>query len=156
MPAAPATQPRPTSGIRFTSGRSPTWAAIRDSSDGTASPVTVAEITRSTSLGVSPAALRASTSAREPSSTACSMKRSLAWPKSREPGVLVERQHVCRCSHAGVGVEAPQQPLVEAAAVTNPGEGVGDVLLGVAVARKRAADGQDPHVGSSLLVRGSG
>ena len=46
------------------------------------------EMTRSTSLGVRSAALSASASARAPSSTACSMNRSLAWPKSRELGVL--------------------------------------------------------------------
>ena len=59
-----------------------TRAAIRASSDGTARPVTVAVMIRSTSDGVRSAALRASTRARAPSSTACSMKRSLVCPKS--------------------------------------------------------------------------
>jgi hypothetical protein len=81
MPAAPATQPSPTRGTRLTSGRSPTTAAIRASSEGTASPVTVAEMIMSTSVGVRSAALSASWSARAPSSTACSMNRSLAWVK---------------------------------------------------------------------------
>ena len=53
---------------------------------------------------------------------------------------------MCRCSTPGVGVEAAQQPLVEAAVGDDHvGEGVGDLLLRVAVAGKRAADGQDPH-----------
>lgn len=45
-PAAPATQPRPDSGMRFTSWRSPTRVASRASRVGTASPVTVVEIQR--------------------------------------------------------------------------------------------------------------
>src|SRR6476661_8516276 len=98
MPAAPATHPSPTSGIRRTSSRSPTWAAMRASSEGTASPVTVAVTTRSTSDGVRSAALSASTSAREPSSTACSMKRSLACPKSPSPAYSSRGRTVCRRS----------------------------------------------------------
>ncbi len=85
MPAAPATQPSPTIGTRRTSGRSPISEAIRASSDGTASPVTVADTIRSTSVGVRSAALSASTTARAPSSTACAMKRSLAWVKPSSP-----------------------------------------------------------------------
>src|SRR6478609_247244 len=90
MPAAPATQPSPTSGIRRTSSRRPTWAAMRASSEGTASPVTVAVTTRSTSDGVRSAALSASTSAREPSSTACS--------KSPSPAYSSRGRTVCRRS----------------------------------------------------------
>ena len=81
MPAAPATQPSPTSGTRLTSGRRPMSEAILASSVGTASPVTVAHMMTSTSVGVSPASLSASSRARAPSSTACTMKRSLASVK---------------------------------------------------------------------------
>ena len=88
-------------------------AAIRASREGTARPVTVVETIRSTSAGVRPAALRASHDACAPSSTATSMKWSLAWPKSREPGVLLQRQHQVPLLDPGVGVEPPQQPLVE-------------------------------------------
>ena len=71
---------------------------MRASSEGTASPVTVAVTTRSTSDGVRSAALSASTSAREPSSTACSMKRSLACPKSPSPAYWSSGRTVCRRS----------------------------------------------------------
>ena len=98
MPAAPATQPRPNSGTRFTSGRSPTRAAIRASRDGTARPVTVAETIRSTSVGVRSAALSASCSARAPSSTACSMNRSLAVVKPSSSPYCSRGSTVCRNS----------------------------------------------------------
>ena len=57
-PAAPATQPSPNSGSRFTSGRSPIRLARRASSDGTLSPVTVVEMMRSTSSGLQPRLLQ--------------------------------------------------------------------------------------------------
>ncbi len=41
VPAAPATQPSPKMGVRFTSGRSPSRFTRRASSEGVAMPVTV-------------------------------------------------------------------------------------------------------------------
>ena len=87
---------------------------MRASREGTARPVTVAEMIRSTSAGVSPAALRASTTACAPSSTAASMNASLASPKSASVAVLLQRQRQVPVPHAGVGVQPPQQPLVDA------------------------------------------
>ena len=49
-------------------------------------PVTVVEKIASTSPGCRPASSRAADSASQPSSTACSMNRSLAAPKSVSPG----------------------------------------------------------------------
>lgn len=71
-PAAPATQPRPNSGTRLTSGRSPTRVASRASNVGTASPVTVVEKTMSTSDGLTLARSSAATSACSPRSSATS------------------------------------------------------------------------------------
>ena len=55
---------------------------MRASSDGTATPVTVVVMITSTSLGCRPASSSAPDNAAQPSSTACSMKRSLVSPKS--------------------------------------------------------------------------
>ena len=67
MPAAPATQPSPNTGTRFTSSRRPRRATSRASMLGAPIPVTVTDITTSTSAGVSPApssAWRTAASAR--------------------------------------------------------------------------------------------
>ena len=55
---------------------------MRASSDGTARPVTVVDITTSTSSGRSPASSSAADIAVHPSSTAFSIQTSFAWPKS--------------------------------------------------------------------------
>ncbi len=80
MPAAPATQPSPNTGIRLTSGRSPSLPASLASTEGAAMPVTEVNMIRSTSPGVSPAASSAAPTASAPRSTAASMKISLAIP----------------------------------------------------------------------------
>ncbi len=56
--------------------------AIRASSDGTARPVTVVDITTSTSSGRNPASSSAADIAAQPSSTAFSIQMSFASPKS--------------------------------------------------------------------------
>ena len=86
VPAAPATQPRPKEGMRFTSGRSPSRDTSRASIEGAAMPVTDVNITKSTSGASRPAAARAVRSARSARSVATSMKMSLdsrKVPRSR-------------------------------------------------------------------------
>ncbi|HZP42004.1 MAG TPA: hypothetical protein VFD84_10910 [Candidatus Binatia bacterium] len=70
MPAAPARQPSPKSGVRFVSARSPRRLASRASIDGTATPVTVVEKTWRTSAAATPAASSACAIARAPRSSA--------------------------------------------------------------------------------------
>ena len=63
-----------------------------------------------------------------------------------ELAVLLEGQHGVPELDPGVGVEAAQQPLVEAPALgDDTGERVGDLGLRVAVRRQRAAHCQDLH-----------
>ena len=100
------TQPRPKSGTRLTSGRRPRRPAMRASSDGTATPVTVVVKMVSRSAGCRPASSSAPDNASQARSTACSMKRSLASPKSIERGVAVERQDEMAGVDLGVVVQA--------------------------------------------------
>ena len=86
MPEAPATQPRPNDGIRFTSGRSPSFDTSSPSMDGAEMPVTEVNRMKSTSAGRRPHCSRAARMARSPSRVATSMKRSFVSsnaPRSR-------------------------------------------------------------------------
>ena len=79
--------------------------ATRASSDGTARPVTVAEMIRSTSCGVSPAALSASVDRAGAELDPASMKASLDSVKSAQLAVPLERQRQVPRVDAGVLVE---------------------------------------------------
>ena len=134
MPAAPATQPRPKIGTRRTSGRRPSRPAMRASSDGTAMPVTVVVTIKSTSLGCRPASSRAPDRAAQPSSTACSMKRSLVSPKSLERQVLLHRKDGVPAVDLRAGVQAAEGLLVSGEC-RHLDEHFGDLILGVPVRR---------------------
>ena len=65
-PAAPAMQPRPKMGVRFTRAGSPSRFMSRASSEGVDTPVTVTKKRWSTSPGSSPARRSASRTAASP------------------------------------------------------------------------------------------
>ena len=68
--------------------------------------------------------------------------------ESIDGSLLIERmrQGQVPVPHAGVGVDAPQQPVVEAGPGGHDlGERVGDLLLGVPVLRQHPPDRQDLH-----------
>ena len=110
----PRRTPRPTRGTRFTSGRRPTTAAIRASSDRTASPVTSPRIARSTSVGViralstsSSAGRRARRHLRGTVSFACVDDSMRPFFQRRHvlrtpAPVLLQRQHGAAELHSGV------------------------------------------------------
>ena len=100
-------------GTRFTSSRIPIRAAILASSDGTASPVTVVETTRSTSAGVRPAAFSASTSASAPSSTATRDELVVGLVEVAQPQVAVQRQGQVAVADPGVGVDPFEEREVD-------------------------------------------
>ena len=136
MPAAPATQPRPTSGIRFTSGRSPTWAAIRASSDGTARPVTVAaddevDVGRREPRGLQGVDERTGTELDRMLDEQVVGRAEVA-----ELGVAVELEHhVPRLAPPRCGAAAAAPPRRRPPSVANVGERVGELLLRVAMTR---------------------
>ena len=92
-PAAPATQPSPNSGTRRTSGRSPIRPAIRASSVGTASPVTVVVMIRSTSDGSRPASSSAPSDRGTPEFDCVLDEHVVGGAEVGEPGVVLQRQH---------------------------------------------------------------
>ena len=137
-PAAPATQPSPMSGIRFTSGRRPRRAAIRASSDGTAMPVTVVDMITSTSPASSPASCSAPATAR-------------AELHGDVDERVVGRREVCRArvvlegqgEMPGRDLRAVVQPAEKRVVLlghTHLGEQLGQLLLGVLVRRQDAMD----------------
>ena len=96
MPAAPATQPSPKTGMRFTSGRRPSRGTSRASSDGAAIPVTDTDISRSTSSGCSPTSARALPTACTPSSVPTRMKTSFDAPNPSRSGYSSSGSARCR------------------------------------------------------------
>ncbi len=76
MPLAPATQPSPNIGIRFTSSRRPTSGTSSASTLGADMPVTEVKTTRSTSSARTPAASSARRTAPAASRVASTTNRS--------------------------------------------------------------------------------
>ena len=91
MPAAPATQPRPKIGVRFTRAGSRRRFISRASIDGVAMPVTVTKNSASMSSGVNPALAIAARTASAPTSSATRIQASFAWP------------HVASRSYSSIG-----------------------------------------------------
>ena len=80
MPLAPATQPRPNIGIRFTSSRIPSRGTSRASTLGADIPVTEVNTIRSTSSGRTSASTSARRTADSASRVASATKRSFVCP----------------------------------------------------------------------------
>ena len=141
MPAAPATQPRPTSGTRRTSGRSPTTAAIRASSEGIGEPGDGGADDQVDVAGREVGGLERVLSARAPSVDGVLDEQVVGLLEALELGVLARAAAPgARNSTPALAWKRAQHALVEPPPRRDDrGEGVGDLGLGVAVRRQRAA-----------------
>ena len=146
MPAAPATQPNPNSGTRLMSSRKPTRAAIRASSEGTASPVTVVEKMMSTSSGANAGGLQRTVDGPNGQLDGGLDEGVVGRGEVGEQLVVLERQREIPAADPGIGVNAAQHLMAGTAvgirgAEDVLGESLGDLVLRVSVGGKDRVHG---------------
>ena len=135
--------PGRTVGTRLTSARSPIRAAMRASSDGHRTPVTVVDMTRSTSAGSSPASASAPSTASAPRSTATSRNAVVGVGEPVEIDVALDRQRQVTGVHPRAAVEAAHQCMRVDIGDTQPGEQLGQFGLRVSMRWENPVHGRE-------------
>ena len=106
----------------------PSRPAIRASSDGAATPVTVVETTRSTSSGRRPASSSAPATAAEPELDSVLDEQVVGFAEVLQRGVLIQRQDEVTIVDLGTAMQAAKDLFVLAVSADRQ-EGFGDLGL---------------------------